>query len=132
MAAHVEVVKRFFHLLEQFSTDSNEYKSILHPMVERLEYPNLMMGDMRKRTYDNLIAGAEAGRKMLSYQRFEFASFIEAGDKVIAEFQWSGELKTRAGKLKPGLVLKAYICAIFEFRDDKIYRQRNYDCYEHF
>lgn len=130
--AQIYAIKKFFHLLEQFSTDQNEYKAILHPMVEQLEYPNLMMSEIRKRNYASLLSGAEAGKKMLTYQRFEFANYIEAGDKVIVEFQWTGELKTRAGKLKPGLVLKANICAIFEFRDDKIYRQRNYDCYEHF
>ncbi|MES1222619.1 MAG: nuclear transport factor 2 family protein [Bacteroidota bacterium] len=125
-----ELVKRFFHLLQWFTTSENEYKSILHPAIEQVEYPNLMIPKTRQRTFVNLMEGAEAGKKILAYQRFEPTHFFETADAVIAEYTWTGELKVRAGRLKQGQVLKAHICTIFEFRDDKIFRQRNYDCYD--
>jgi len=32
--------------------------------------------------------------------------------------------------LKQGQQLKAYLCVVIEFKDDKIWCVRNYDCYE--
>jgi len=130
MTNKTDHIKRFFQLLQWFSTSENEYKQILHPAIEQTEYPNLMIQHIRKRGFSNLIEGAEAGKKMLSYQRFEASKFYETEDTVIAEYLWTGELKVKVGKLQQGQVLKAHICTIFEFKDDKIFRQRNYDCYE--
>ncbi len=125
-----ETIKRFFNLLQWFTTSEAEYREILHTGIEQTEYPNLMIPAIRKRTFTNLIEGAEAGKKMLSYQRFEPSRFYETDDTVIAEYTWTGELKVKAGRFKQGQVLRAHICTIFEFKDDKIFRQRNYDCYE--
>ncbi len=130
MTNKTEIVKKFFHLLQWFTTSENEYKAILHPAIEQIEYPNLVIPITRHRTFSNLIEGAEAGKKMLAYQHFEPVKFFETEDAVIAEFTWTGELKVKAGRLKQGQVLKAHICTVFEFKDDKIFRQRNYDCYE--
>jgi len=130
MTNKTDTIKKFFHLLQWFTSTENEYKTILHPAIEQTEYPNLLIQKIRKRSFANLIEGAEAGKKMLAYQHFEPVNFFETGDMVIAEYTWTGELKVKVGKLKQGLVLKAHICTIFEFKDDKIYRQRNYDCYE--
>ncbi|MDE3249878.1 MAG: nuclear transport factor 2 family protein [Bacteroidota bacterium] len=129
MSSQIDLIKRFFQLLQWFTTSENEFKSILHPEIEQTEFPNVMMPMLRQRRFKNIIEGAEAGKKMLAYQRFEPTKFYEAGDTVIVEFTWTGELKTRVGRLNQGQMLKAHICSIFEFRDGKIFRQRNYDCY---
>jgi ketosteroid isomerase-like protein len=131
MTNKTEVIKRFFQLLQWFTTNENEYKAILHAAIEQTEYPNIMITETRHRTFKNLIEGAEAGKKMLSWQKFEPAHFFETTDAVIAEFTWTAELKVKVGGFKQGQVLKAHICTVFEFRDDKIFRQRNYDCYDH-
>lgn len=130
MTNKIDTIKRFFHLLQWFTTAENEYKAILHPAIEQTQYPNLLIPAIRKRTFANLIEGAEAGKKMLAFQHFEPLHFFETETVVIAEYTWTGELKQKVGKLKQGQVLKAHICTIFEFKDDKIFRQRNYDCYE--
>ncbi|MFT3935320.1 MAG: nuclear transport factor 2 family protein [Chitinophagaceae bacterium] len=126
----IDTIKKFFQLLQWFNTAENEFKAILHPGLEQTEFPNIMIPKIRKRTFTNLLESAEAGKKMLSNQRFDLIHFFESGDTVVAEYNWMGELKTRVGNLKQGQVLKAHICTIFEFRDEKIYRQRSYDCYE--
>lgn len=130
MTNKTESVKKFFQLLQWFSTSENEYKQILHTSIEQTEYPNLMIPAIRRRTFTNLMEGAEAGKKMLSYQRFEATRFFETEDVVVAEYSWTGELKVKVGRLKQGQILKAHICTIFEFKEGKIFRQRNYDCYE--
>ena len=130
MTNKIDTIKRFFQLLQWFTTSENEYKLLLHPAIEQTEYPNLMIPATRQRKFNHLIEGAEAGKKMLAYQHFEPLRFFETNDAVIAEYTWTGELKVKAGRLNKGQVLKAHICTIFEFKEDKIYRQRNYDCYD--
>ncbi|MEO5681157.1 MAG: nuclear transport factor 2 family protein [Chitinophagaceae bacterium] len=130
MTNKTDLVKKLFQLLQWFTTSENEYKAILHHAIEQIEYPNLIIRSTRQRTFKNYIEGAEAGKKMLAYQHFEPTRFIETEDTVIAEYTWTGELKITTAGLQKGQVLKAHICTIFEFKDDKIFRQRNYDCYE--
>jgi hypothetical protein len=130
MINKTELVKKFFHLLQWFSTSENDYKAILHHAMEQTEYPSLMIPKTRQRTFVNVIEGAAAGKKMLAYQHFEPTRFFETTDAVIAEYTWTGELKVKVGRLKQGQVLKAHICTVFEFKNDKIIRQRNYDCYD--
>jgi hypothetical protein len=38
--------------------------------------------------------GIEAGKQILSEQRYEFIDFIETGNKIVAEARWSGVTKT--------------------------------------
>lgn len=130
MTNKTDLVKRFFQLLQWFTTSENEYKALFHPAIEQTEYPNLLIHATRHRTFSNLIQGAEAGKKMLAMQRFDANHFFETENAVIAEYTWTGELKIKVAGLKQGQILKAHICTIFEFRDGKIFRQRNYDCYE--
>jgi hypothetical protein len=130
MTNKIDQVKKFFQLLQWFNTEENEYKAILHADIEQVEYPNIIIREIRHRNFSQLLSGADAGKKMLAYQLFEPVRFFEITDTIIAEVKWTGELKVTVGKLKKGQVLKAHICCIFEFKDDKIFRQRNYDCYE--
>jgi ketosteroid isomerase-like protein len=130
MSNKIDQIKKYFQLQQWFNTDLNEFKAVFHQGIELIEFPNLIIPITRKRTFANLLESTESGKKMLAFQHFEPVHFFESGDTVIAEYIWTGELKQKAGRLKQGQVLKAHICSIFEFREEKIYRQRNYDCYE--
>ena len=77
MTNKTETVKRFFHLLQWFTTTENEYKSILHPAIEQTEYPNLMIHSIRKRTFTNFIEGAEAGKKCWPTSILSPSSFLK-------------------------------------------------------
>jgi ketosteroid isomerase-like protein len=130
MSDKIATIKKFFQLLQWFNTDLNEYKAVFHTGIEQIEYPNLIIPITRQRKFSNIIEGAESGKKLLAFQHFEPVHFFDAGDTVIAEYIWTGELKVKVARMKQGQVLKAHICSIFEFRDERIYRQRNYDCYD--
>jgi hypothetical protein len=95
-----------------------------------IEYPNLVTKKGQVRTAAEGIKGIDIGKQILSGQQYEFIDFIETDDKVIAQGVWTGTMKIDAGQLKQGQQLKAHLCVIIEFKDDKIYRIRNYDCYE--
>lgn len=74
------------------------------------------------------------GRTILANdnQSFEITGFVENGSRAVVEAKWRGTMAISAGQLAAGQELKAFFCMVFEFRDGKIHKQRNYDCFETF
>jgi len=118
--------------------------------VERLDEPavlSLLHSEMRFHELPNRIrpaggvddiAAMRAGLrkaaegKVLRGQRYIVNEVIAAGDRVIVEARWEGDLATPVGKLETGESLIAHLCMIFRLKDGQIIEQRNYDCYEDF
>jgi ketosteroid isomerase-like protein len=51
---------------------------------------------------------------------------------VILEVVWAGTLAIPVGSLAAGDEMRAYFAVFIALRDGRIYRQRNYDCFEPF
>jgi hypothetical protein len=122
----------FVKNVTNYVTDSDAYKNIIHPEAIFFEYPNLITKTGQTRTATEGMKSIETGRQLLSEQHFEFVDFTETGNKIVAEGIWLGTMKIDVGSLKKRQQLKAYLCVIVEFKDEKIFRIRNYDCYEPF
>ena len=128
----LETVKRYFALLEEFSASSSDFQSVLHPEVEQTEYPNLITADVAVSNFDILMQRIPNGKKLLREQKYDIQRIYETGETLITEVIWTAEVGTDIGAFKAGQQLKAYFCCVFDFKGDKIYRQRNYDCFERF
>ena len=130
--AMLEAVKKYFALCESFSEDEEAFREILHPDMEQTEFPNLLTERVTVSDYATLLSRVPKGKLLLQSQTFDLQRAFEAGDALIAEVIWTGTVGTDLGSFRQGQELKAYFCCVFEFRDGKIYRQRNYDCFERF
>lgn len=128
----LETVKRFFELVETFSVSESDFKLLLHPEMEQTEFPNLLTPKVVVSNFDDLMQRIPNGRKLLKQQKYDIQQVYEAGDALITEVVWTAEVGASVGSFQAGQQLKAYFCCFFEFKDGKIYRQRNYDCFEHF
>ena len=51
---------------------------------------------------------------------------------MILEVLWAGTLAIPVGSLAAGDEMRAHFAVFIELRDGRIYRQRNYDCFEPF
>jgi hypothetical protein len=51
---------------------------------------------------------------------------------VIIEAIWTGTLAIPLGNIPIGGQMKAWFAQFYEFKDGKIIKQRNYDCFEPF
>lgn len=128
----LETVKRFFELNEAFSISESDFASVLHPEIEQTEFPNWITPGVVVSNFEVLLQRVPNGRKLLKEQKYEIQRAYEAGEALIAEVIWTAEVGADVGAFKAGQQLKAYFCCVFEFKDDRIYRQRNYDCFERF
>jgi hypothetical protein len=128
----VSIYLNFVNNVANYVTDENAYKDILHPEAIFYEYPNLVTKNGQVRFASTGMKSVEMGKQILSAQQYVFFDFTEDENKVIAEGVWTGTMKIDAGSLRQGQHLKTYLCVVIEFKDDKIWCVRNYDCYEPF
>ena len=102
------------------------------PDVVQEEFPNRFVPTGARRELAALRAAAERGRAVLSGQRYHVRAAYAVGETVILEVLWVGILAIAVGTLAAGQEMRAHFAVFLEFRDGKIVRQRNYDCFEPF
>jgi ketosteroid isomerase-like protein len=109
-----------------------ELAAFYHPDVVQEEYPNRLTPMGVQRTLEDILAGAEAGQKLMSRQIFDIHTLTEVGDRVILEITWMGYPNVPVGQLRAGEPMRARFAQVIEFEDGLIIRQRNYDCFDPF
>lgn len=110
----------------------DELAGFYHPDVVLDEYPNRLNPAGARRGLPEILQAAAAGQAVMARQLFEIVTLTEAGDRVAIELNWTGELAAPMGMMKAGDKLTARIAQIIEFEDEKIIRQRTYDCFDQF
>jgi len=97
-------------------------------VVEQLPnriYPNGIRSEVSR-----MAEAFEKGRKLLSSQSYEIKGCVAEGDSLSIEVLWTGTLALAFGSLSVGSQMRAHSAMFFQFKDGKIVRQRNYDCFE--
>lgn len=118
----------FLKMLEE-STSIDRFTEFYHPEVEQTEFPNAITKTTTTRTLNDLKEGFEKGSKLFTRQTYEVKNLVATNDTVVLECIWRGTLAVPVGTIKAGEQMTAHFAQVFEFRDGKIYRQRNYDCF---
>jgi ketosteroid isomerase-like protein len=102
------------------------------PDFEQLEYPNALNPKGQRSDLASALERSERGKKVLSGQRFDIRSAVASGDLVALETEWTGVLAIPVASLPAGGEMRANFAMFLEFRDGRIARQRNYDCFQPF
>jgi ketosteroid isomerase-like protein len=126
---NLDAARRYLAALEQFITGP-ALANLFTLDVVQTEFPNRMSPEGQRRELPGILAGAEAGKALMSHQRFEVRSAVARGDHVALEVLWVGTLSVAIGSVPAGGELRANVGLFLEFRDGRIASQRNYDCYE--
>ncbi|AWI26122.1 nuclear transport factor 2 family protein [Flavobacterium pallidum] len=129
MNENEKTVVAFLRMMSERRSE-DAFETFYHRDAEQVEYPNLVTKNVAIRTLGDLKAGSERGRKIMSKEDYEIKKLYSFDDTVILEAVWKGTLSIALGKLGPGDQMTAYFAQFFEFKEGKIFRQRNYDCFE--
>jgi len=133
MPASFNVIETYLKLVESCSTDRTVYTHILHPEVEQTEYPNLYTKTTQYRNLDGIMESVRDSRELVDAQRIQITRIVQcASEIVVVEMKWEGTLAIETNRVRRGQLLKGNMAMVFELRDEKIYRQRSYICYEPF
>ena len=98
--------------------------------VVQVEFPNRLLPNGATRDLAALREAAERGRKVMTAQRFEVLNAITSGDQVAVEALWTGTLSVPLGNIPLGGQMRARFAIFLTYRDGKIVRQHNYDCFD--
>jgi ketosteroid isomerase-like protein len=109
-----------------------ELDEFYHPNVEQIEFPNAILKNKITRNLEALKEGFEKGSKIMSKQEFKVQNIYSSGNIVILEAIWKGTVSVSIGNIPIGGQMIAHFAQFFEFKDGKIFRQRNYDCFKSF
>jgi len=126
-----QIVIDYLKMVEQ-RTSAAELDTFYHEDVQQIEYPNAIVKNTAIRSLQDLKDASERGKKILIKEVYEIKQIYSSGDNVILEAVWKGTLSIALGNIPAGGEMTAYFAQFFQFKDGKIYRQRNYDCFEPF
>lgn len=128
----VEIVKTYIRAVERFDLDT--VATLLDEEMQFTELPNLIRPAGGTDDKAAMLAGLRraAEGKVLKAQRYHLSGSMATEQSVVVEARWEGDLAMGIGRLQAGETMIAHICMVFELRNGRIVRQRNYDCYEDF
>lgn len=102
------------------------------PDVEQRELPNLLIRAGATRDLAALKEAGEKGKRAVVSENYEIVSAVEQGDRLALEAIWTAILAVPLGAVPAGGTLRAHLGMFFTFRDGRILKLHNYDCFEPF
>jgi ketosteroid isomerase-like protein len=127
----IQIAKDFILAVETRKS-AEDVARFYHDDVVQTEFPNAITKTTAVRKIDDLRNASQKGKQVLSKEKYKIVHAHKDGNTVIIEAVWTGTLAVPLGKLAAGDEMKAYFAQFFEFKEGKIFRQRNYDCFEPF
>ncbi len=126
-----QIAEEFIKTLQNRNS-SEELIRFYDKDIEQTEFPNILTKSKTVRNLDELKQAAEKGRKVLLKEEYHILKSYSVDNTVIIEALWTGTLAIPIGNIPIGGQMKAHFAQFYEFKDGKIIRQRNYDCFEPF
>lgn len=125
---HIAFAREYLKTLEA-GASGDALASFFTPDIVQEEFPNRLAPEGIRRDLDAILDSAARGSRILSAQRYRILGEIASDDRVALEVDWTGTLAMPLAGLPVGGVMRARFAVFFEFRDGRISRQRNYDCF---
>jgi ketosteroid isomerase-like protein len=131
---NLELTRRYLAAIEAgVGGDASDARfEFFAPDVVQVEYPNQLVPKGAERNLAAIIEAGARGRKVLRAQRYEVRIALAQGSEVALEVLWVGTLAVPIGALAAGAEMRAHFGVFLTFRDGRIVRQHNYDCFEPF
>ena len=126
---NLDTAKRYLKAIED-GVPFEEVAAFFTEDVVQEEFPNRLMPNGARRELGDMREGAARGRQVMSAQRYEILRAVSEGDSVALEVQWTGTLAVPYGSIPVGGEMRARFGVFLDFRDGRICRQRNYDCFD--
>ena len=126
---NLTIARRYLEALEN-GVDGEELAEFFTKDVVQEEFPNRLSPIGAHRDLKAILAAAKKGKKVMRAQKFDILNSISDGDMVALEVFWSGYLAIPVDTLPADSEMRAHFSMWLEFRDGKICRQHNYDCFD--
>jgi hypothetical protein len=125
------IANQFIRTLEHRKS-ADDLLQFYHPDVKQIDFPNTVTRNRKVSTLKDIREAIEQSKKMLQKEEYEVLNSWSFENTVIIEAIWTGTLAVPMGNIPAGGQMKAYFAQFYEFKEGKIFKQRNYDCFEPF
>lgn len=132
MNRQFDVVQQYLQLVAKFSGDRAAFEALVDPDFLQTEYPNALNRQGQQSNREHAFSRLQTAKTILAAQQLVITNHCEQGEQVFVEAVWTGQMAVDAGPLMQGQSLRATFCMAFEFKNGRIHRQRNYDCFDPF
>jgi len=126
---NLAIARRYLAALEH-GAEAGALAEFFTEDVVQEEFPNRLSPIGQHRDLKALLASARKGKQIIRAQKYDVLNSIVDGDNVALEVLWSGLLAVAVDSLPADSELRAHVSIFLEFRDGKICRQHNYDCFD--
>ncbi len=124
------IVRAYFDAIE--AGDPEGSLAFFAPDVVQEEFPNRLLPNGATRDLAALHEAAIRGSKVVTTQRYEILSAVVSGNRAAVEARWTAALSVPLGSIPAGGQMTARFAIFLQFRDGRIVRQHNYDCFDPF
>jgi ketosteroid isomerase-like protein len=126
---NLAIARRYLEALES-GAEGGALAEFFTPDVVQEEFPNRLSPIGAHRELNELLDAARKGKQTLRAQKYDIRNSIVDGDSVALEVFWSGYLAVAVDTLPADSEMRAHLSIWLEFRDGKISRQHNYECFD--
>ena len=126
---NLAIARRYLEAIEHGAEGAALAEFFTKDVVQE-EFPNRLSPIGQHRNLQALLDAARKGKKIISHQKYDVLNAIADGDHVALEVFWSGLLAVAVEGLPANSQLRAHVSIFLEFKDGKIARQHNYDCFD--
>ncbi|HUQ98769.1 MAG TPA: nuclear transport factor 2 family protein [Gemmatimonadaceae bacterium] len=126
---NLAIARRYLEALEN-GAEGAELAEFFSRDVIQEEFPNRLSPIGAHRNLEAILEAARKGKQTLRAQKFEILNSIVDGDRVALEVFWSGYLAIPVDSLPADSEMRAHFSMWLEFKDGRIFRQHNYDCFD--
>jgi ketosteroid isomerase-like protein len=126
---NLAIARRYLEALENGAAGGELAEFFASDVIQE-EFPNRLSPIGAHRNLDAILEAARKGKQTLRAQKFEILNSIVDGDRVALEVFWSGYLAVPVDSLPADSEMRAHFSMWLEFKDGKIFRQHNYDCFD--
>lgn len=128
-AENLSLARQYLSCLSA-GVEPEELEAFLSPDVVQEEFPNRLTPHGATRDLQAMKDGCARGNALLKEQAFEVVHAVASDQAVAMEVVWTGTVRGAAGPFSAGQTLRARFALFLEFREGRIVRQRNYDCFD--
>lgn len=127
---NLAIARKYLAAIEQGS-DGGSLAFFCDDVIQE-EFPNRLVPNGAVRNLEQLREAEVRGQRAVRSQRYEILNAVEEGDRLALEVRWTAILNMPLGSIPAGGEIRARFALFLEFRDGRIARQRNYDCFDPF
>jgi ketosteroid isomerase-like protein len=129
MPTNLEVAREYIRAIESGAT-GDALARFFTPDVAITEMPNRVAPHGSASDLVKALRAAERGQELFKRQTYTITNILGDGDCVALEMDWIGVTAVQIQNLPPNSEMCDHAAVFLQFRDGRIARQHQYDCFE--